>query len=264
MVSAPVSGIETTEPAFGLPAKWVTEEQKPDAEQRNYTVVPCSSVLATHLTEVIKQHGDELLTRDQTHKLLDNLKEKSPKAVDDVIPDIIGVGELQRVLQNLLRERVPIRDLEAILETMGEWGSRTKDTDILTEYARNTLARSICEMYKDGQNIIRVITLDPKLEDLVNSHVERNERGAYLSLPPQVQNKLVNKVRERIDQAMPNAAGQIVTVLCSPQIRMWIRRMIEPALPHVPVLAFNEIVRGVEVQSLGLVVMEDGSENVSG
>jgi len=263
MVGTPIAGIDTREPAFNLPALWISEEQRADAEQRNYTVVPCSSALATHLTEVIKRHADELLSRQQTHRLLDALREKSPKAVEDVIPEIIKPGELQRVLQNLLRERVPIRDLETILETMGDWAPRTKDTDILTEYARNALARTICQLYKDDKNAIRVIMPDPAIEDLINAHLERNDRGAYLSLPPETQNKLVAAVRERLDQAMANAAGRTIAILCSPQIRMWMRRIIEPAVPHVPVLAFNEIVRGVEVQSLGLVVLTDGAENIS-
>ncbi|NLX13229.1 MAG: flagellar biosynthesis protein FlhA [Phycisphaerales bacterium] len=253
MVGGSVAGIETTEPAFGLPARWIAEEQKTDAEQRNYTVVSCSSVLATHLTEVVRRHADELLTRQQTHKLLETLKEKSPKAVEDVIPDVVNVGDLQRVLQGLLRERVPIRDLEAILESLGEWGRRTKDTDILTEYARHTLARTICQMYKDDHNVIRVVTLDPKIEDLINAHLERNDRGGYLSLPPATQARLVAAIRERVEESMPQAGGQMIVVLCSPQVRMWVRRLIEPTMAQIPVLAFNEVVRGIEVQSLGLV-----------
>jgi len=264
MVSQPISGIETKEPAFGLPALWVDEGVKSHAEQRNYTVVPASSVLATHLTEIIKRYADELLTREQTHRLLEALKEKAPKAVEDVIPEVVKVSDLQRVLQNLLRERVPVRDLETILETLSEWAPRTKDPDILTEYARNALARSICQMYKDAKNVIRVVTLDPKIEDLINAHVDRNDRGSFLALPPVTQNRLVIAVRDRIEQATPSAGGQAVVILASPQIRMWMRRLIEHALVHIPVLAYNEIVRGVEVQSLGLVVLADELENVPG
>jgi len=264
MVSAPMIGTRTTEPAFGLPALWITEEQRVDAEQRNYTVVPCSSVLATHLTEIIKRHCDELLTREQTYQLLETLKEKSPKAVEEVVPNVIKIGELQRILQNLLRERVPIRDLETILETMGDWAPRTKDTDILTEYARNALARTICQLYKDKDNVVHVVTLDPKIEDLVNAHLERTDRGTFLSLPPETQNRLVKAIQTRVEQSMSGAAGATIAVLCSPQIRMWIRRLIEPAMPHVPVLAFNEIVRGIEVRSLGLVVLTDGNADVPG
>ncbi|HPZ97366.1 MAG TPA: flagellar biosynthesis protein FlhA [Phycisphaerae bacterium] len=264
MVTDQVTGIETIEPAFGLPALWINEDQKLDAEQRNYTVVPCSSVLATHLTEVIKKHADELLSRQQTHRLLDALKEKSPKAVEDVIPEIIKPGELQRVLQGLLRERVPVRDLETILETLADWAPRTKDPDILIEYCRNALARTICQLYKDERNVIRVVTLDPQLEDLIATHIERNDRGSYLSLPPMTQGRIVAAIRERVEQGGYQAAGQTVAVLCSPPVRMWVRRLIEQSMPHVPVLAYNEIVRGIEVQSLGLVVLTDGTENLPG
>lgn len=264
MVAERVSGIETIEPAFGLPALWINEDQKLDAEHRNYTVVPPSSVLATHLTEVIKKHSDELLSRQQTHRLLDALKEKSPKAVEDVIPEIIKPGELQRVLQGLLRERVPVRDLETILETLADWAPRTKDPDILIEYCRNALARTICQLYKDDRNVIRVVTLDPKLEDLIGAHIERSDRGSYLSLPPETQGRIVAAVRGRVEQGSTHAAGQTVAVLCSPQVRMWVRRLIEQSMPHVPVLGYNEIVRGIEVQSLGLVVLTDGTENLPG
>jgi flagellar biosynthesis protein FlhA len=264
MVSNRISGMDTVEPAFGLPATWIAEDQKLDAEQRSYTVVPSSSVLGTHLTEVIKKHADELLTRQQTHRLLDALKEKSPKAVEDVVPEVVKPGELQRVLQGLLRERVPVRDLETILDTLGDWAPRTKDTDILTEYCRNALARTICQMYKDDRNVVRVVTLDPKLEDLIGAHIERSERGSYISLPPDTQNRLVAAIRERIEHAGPHSGGHPVAVLCSPQVRMWVRRLIEHSMSHVPVLAYNEIVRGIEVQSLGLVVLTDGAENVPG
>jgi flagellar biosynthesis protein FlhA len=206
-VTMPVTGTSTTEPAFGLPAIWISEEQRAEAEQRNYTVVPSSSVLATHLTEIIKRHADELLTREQTHQLLETLKEKSPKAVEDVVPNLIKVGELQRVLQNLLRERVPVRDLETILETVGDWAPRTKDTDILTEYARNALARTICQLYKDKDNVLHVVTLDPKIEDLVNAHLERTDRGTFLSLPPETQNRLVKAIQDRVEQAMGGVGG---------------------------------------------------------
>ena len=262
MVSHPISGMDAVEPAFGLPATWIAEEQKADAEQRSYTVVPCSSVLATHLTEIIKKHADELLSRQQTHRLLETLKEKSPKAVEDVVPEIVKPGELQRVLQGLLRERVPVRDLETILETLGDWAPRTKDPDVLIEYCRNALARTICQMYKDDRNVVRVVTLDPKLEDLIGAHIERNDRGSYLSLPPETQNRLVATIRARIEQSTPQAGGHAVGVLCSPQVRMWVRRLIEHSMAHVPVLAYNEIVRGIDVQSLGLVVLTDGTENV--
>ena len=263
VVSEPISGIETVEPAFGLKAYWITEDQRAAAEHRNYTVVDASGVLTTHLTEVIKQHAAELLTRQETNRLLDNLRQKSPKVVEDVIPELLKVGEVQKVLQNLLRERVPIRDLETVLETLGDWAPRTKDTDVLTEYVRNALARTICQLHCDESNRICCITLDPKLEERIGSHIERSERLAYLTLPPGVQNRIVEAVGAQINQAIPGAGGRTPVILCSPQVRVWVRRLIEPALPHVAVLAYNEIVRGIEVKSLGMVVLSDESANVS-
>jgi flagellar biosynthesis protein FlhA len=178
MVTDPVGGLETKEPAFGLPAVWIVEEERHVAEHRNYTVVEASSVMATHLTEVIKNSAAELLTREEVHRLLDNLKERSGKLVEEVVPEVLKPGEIQRVLQNLLRERVPIRDLEAVLETLGDWAPRTKDPEVLTEYVRNTLARTICQQYRaPGESEeeapkIHCVTLDPKVEDLINSHLE--------------------------------------------------------------------------------------------
>ncbi len=263
LASEPLAGIETTEPTFGLQAYWIPETERQTAEHRNYTVVDASGVLTTHLTEVIKQHASEILTRQETNRLLDNLREKSPKVVEDVIPDPLKTGDVQKVLQNLLRERVPIRDLETILETLGDWGARTKDTDVLTEYVRNALARTICQTYRNNANVIHCITLDPKLEEQINSAIERSERGAFLTLSPATQNAIVEAVHQQIQQAIPGAEGQTPVILCSPQVRLWMRRLIEPALPQVGVLAYNEIVRGVEVKSLGMVVLNDESANVS-
>lgn len=263
LASSPISGIETKEPAFGLPALWIEQEQRHEAEHRNYTVVEASSVLATHLTEIIKQHSAELLTRQQVTRLLDNLKERSPKLVEEVVPDPIKTGDLQKVLQNLLRERVPIRDLETILETLADWAPRTKDVDVLTEYVRHSMSRAICGTYRGEDGTIAVITLDPQVEDLINSHLERSDHGTYLTLPPATQGQLVTAVREQVEAALRSGIKTPV-VLCSPQVRSWIRRLIESAMPYVAVLGYNEIVRGVEVRSQGMVVLNDELANVPG
>jgi flagellar biosynthesis protein FlhA len=263
LVSAPVRGIETKEPAFGLPALWITDAQRHEAEHHNYTVVETSSVLATHLTEIVKQHAAELLTRQQVSRLLDTLKERAPKLVEEIVPEQIKTGELQKVLQNLLRERVPIRDLETILETLGDWAGRTKDLDVLTEYVRHALARSICSAYKGDDGAIVAITLDPQVEDLINAHLERSDHGTFLTLPPNTQSRLVAAIREQIEAALRNGVKTPV-LLCSPQVRAWVRRMVEPVMPHVAVLGYNEIVRGVEVRSQGVVVFADEFANVPG
>jgi len=251
-----IHGIETKEPAFGLAALWIEPGQRHDAEHRNYTVVEPTSVLATHLTEIIKRHADELLTRQEVNRLLDNLKQRSPKLVEELLPEVVKPGELQRVLQNLLRERVPIRDLETILETVGDWSTRTKDVELLTEYARNALARTICHQQRDERGKIVCVTLEPQLEETINAQLERTDRGTALAMPPQVQSRIVEAIRSAVEQAA-TGLGRVPVILCSPQIRMWVRRIIEPVLPHVTVLGYNEIVRGIEVEAKGMVTLND-------
>lgn len=264
-VSEPVHGIDTREPAFGLPAVWVSEDQRSTAEHHNYTVVETTMVLATHLTELIKTHAAELLTRQDVGRLLDHLKERSPKIVEEIVPDVMKVGDIQTVLQTLLRERVPIRDLETILETIGDWAPRTKDPEILAEYVRNGLARTICEQYRDAKQTIHGITVDPALEDMVSAHVERSERGSYLTLPPGTVNRIVAAIRNELEAAAARSGGVQPVVLTSPQVRQWIRRTIETALPKVAVLGYNEIVRGIEVRTHGMAAVKekDGAENLS-
>jgi flagellar biosynthesis protein FlhA len=245
-----LQGQGTTEPAFGLPAVWINESQKDRAEMLNYTVVDPGTVLATHVTEVIRQHGHRLLTREQINRLLEKLKEKSPKLVDEVVPDQIKPGQIQKVLCNLLRERVPIRDLETIVETLGDWIGRTDDLDVLTEYVRNALARTICQQYRDAENKLWCVTLDPAMEDTVNAHIERNDRGTMITIPPQVARKITEKVAEGLQRLV--AGGHPPVVLCSPPVRSPVRRLLEPVLPNVVVLGYNEI-DSVQVESVAMV-----------
>lgn len=261
-VTERINGVETAEPAFGLPAQWITEQQRQDAEHRNYTVVEPTSVLATHLTETIKRCADELLTRNEVNRLLDNLRERSPKLVEEAVPEVVKPGELQAVLQNLLREGIPIRDLEAILETLTDWAPRTKDIEVLTEYVRNTLARTICHLHRSPEGKINCITLDPKLEELVNSNLQRSEQGTFQAMPPRLQQRVVESIRSAAQQASTDSMGKIPVLLCPPQIRIWLRRMIEPVLPNVAVMSYNEVVRGIELESKGMVVLDEESENV--
>ncbi|MFA5865102.1 MAG: flagellar biosynthesis protein FlhA [Phycisphaerae bacterium] len=249
-----ISGTETHEPAFGLPAVWITETDRARAEKNNYTVVPASSVVATHITDLIKRHASELLTRDEVKKLLDTVKEKSPAVVEEVVGPMLKLGDVQKVLQNLLRERVPIRDLQTVLETLGDWSARTKDLEILTEYVRNTLARTICAQYQDKNNTIHCITLDPALEDTINAHIERTETGSYLTLPPARGNAIIDTTRKELEKQSVSVGTPVI--LCSPQIRLQLRRLIESAVPNTPVLAFNEIVKDIRVQSHGIITVE--------
>lgn len=246
-------GTLTTEPAFGLPAYWITDPQRPQAEMLNYTVVEATAVLATHLTEVIKSHAHELLTRQEVKNLLDNLKARVPALIEEVVPTLVKPGELQKVMQNLLRERVPVRDLETILETLGDCSSRTKDLEVLTEYARNALSRTICKQYIDDRDRLWCLTFEPALEEMINGHLDRSERGTTNTMSAQTSQQLVKQIATKVNEV--TQTGRTAVLLCSPQIRSAVRRMIESALPQVAVLAYNEIVSDVSVEAIGLIGM---------
>jgi flagellar biosynthesis protein FlhA len=279
LASEPLPGVKTREPAFGLDAVWVEEGQKQRAEALGYTVVDAASVLATHLTEVVKSHASELLTREETNNLITQLKEKAAKLCDEVLggeTPLIKPGELQKVLQNLLRERVPIRDLESIVETLGDWGPRTKDLDVLTEYVRNGLRRTICSQYTVREpggdptdmsaavpevNRLYCVSLDPALEDQINSYIERSAEGSSLSMPPGVANRITAAILQELNRLVQ--AGRHPVVLASPQVRAQVRRLLEPHLPGAAVLGYNEVSKGVEVESIGLAQLQDDAANHS-
>ncbi len=262
LAAQPLNGVEVREPSFGLRASWIASDARETAERLGYTVVEPSGVLATHLTELIKRHAADLLTRADTQNLLDNLKQRNAGLVDEVVPSVLKAGEVQKVLQNLLRERVPIRDLETILEVLGDWAPKSKDIEILTEYARNGLARTICSQYKDPQGVIHAVTFDPATEDYIQGNIQRLEHGSTLAIPPDRQAELVTKTKQQVEAAASAAGGASITVLCSPQIRMWTRRMIEPLLPQTAVLALNEIVRGIDVQAHGVISIEQSRADI--
>lgn len=259
LATAPIDGLKTREPAFGLDAWWIDTSHRERAEALNYTVVDPSSVLATHLTEVVKNHAAELLTREETNNIIQQLKEKSPKLVEEIIPGQIKAGEVQKVLQKLLSERVPIRDMETILETLSEWVERTRDVDVLSEYVRNALRRTICSSYIErdhdtGQSRLYCVTLDPVLEDTINSYIDRSGSGTSMSIPPQIANRVVTAILSEIQKLIE--AGHHPLILAGPQVRAQVRQLIEPHLPNIAVLGYNEISKGVEVESLGLVQVD--------
>jgi flagellar biosynthesis protein FlhA len=197
MAGQRMAGMETREPAFGLKAWWIQPADRERAESLNYTVVEPTGVLATHLTELIKRHAAELLTRADAQRLLDALKQRNATVVEEVVPNVLKVGEIQRILQNLLRERVPIRDLEAILEALGDWAPKSKDPEVLTEYARNALARTICSQYKDPRGVIHCATLEPASEDYLAANIQRLDTGSALLLPPERQSPHARAKRSR-------------------------------------------------------------------
>ncbi len=256
IASGPIDGEKTREPAFGLDAWWIDPALRQRAETMNYTVVDPTSVLGTHLTEVVKSHAAELLTRDEVANLVDQLKQRSPKLVEEVIPTVIKLGDLHKVLQSLLRERVPIRDIDTIVETLAEWGSKTKDADVLVEYVRNALRRTISHRHasegsQPGELKIVCVTLDPALEDEINGYVDRGPAGTTLSMPARVATRITAAIGRALRQV--TAAGHQPVVLASPTVRGIVRQLLEPGLPGVSVLGYNEIVPGIEVESLALV-----------
>jgi flagellar biosynthesis protein FlhA len=253
-----VMGVQTTEPAFGWPAVWIETAQKERAELMGYRVVEPSAVIATHLTEVVRKHSDELLSRQQVHQLLDNLKQSSPKVVEDLIPEMLKVPQLHQILGNLLRERVPIRNLDIILETLSDFADRTKDLGILTEYVRHGLSRSICQQYRDKSRVLHVVTLDPGLEDLLTAGIDYTERGMMVKLSPQVVDAVTRGLSQQLERL--KAAGHPLVVLCSPQIRAGLKQITSSALPLLAVLSLNEVTRDTEVESVGQV----GTEAVRG
>ncbi|MGE3107022.1 MAG: flagellar biosynthesis protein FlhA [Phycisphaerales bacterium] len=255
IASGSIEGIKTREPAFGLDAWWVEPSLRTRAETLNFTVVDACTVLATHLTEVVRTHADELLTREEVNNLIAQLKEKSPKLVEEVVPTVVKPGELQKVLQNLLRERVSIRDLETILETLADWGTRSKDLDVLTEYARHALRRAICQQHAvtdpDGRQRLVCVTLDPSLEDQINAYIDRSAAGTSFNMPAAVAAKITAQIAKALKT--PTSSGKAPVVLASPQVRAVVRQLLAAQLPTVAVLGYNEAVAGVEVESVAFV-----------
>lgn len=245
-----VPGIETTEPAFGLPALWIAEAQREQAELNGYTVVDAVSVLATHLTEVIKAHADEILGRKETQDLVENLKKANPSLVDEVIPELMNVGEIQKVLSNLLRERISIRDMGTIFEVLADYGRATKDTDILTEYVRHAMARQITQQNIQN-NVIPCVTLDPAIENRIAGAVQRTDRGSYVSMEPDVMQRLLAALNTELTK-LTNMGYQPI-VLTSPAVRPYFHNLVERSIQGIIVLSHAEIEQSVELQILGVV-----------
>jgi flagellar biosynthesis protein FlhA len=253
LASGKLQGVETKEPAFGLPATWVTAAERTRAENMGYTVVDAASVVATHLAETVKSRAADVLTRQKVQEMLNEVKQSGPALVDDLVPGLLRVGDVQKVLQNLLRERVSVRDFETILETLGDYAPRTKDPEILTEYARNALGRWITRQYEEGGRLY-VVTLSPVLEDRINAAVQHAEGGSYLTLPPEVAQKITAAAAKELEKLL--TAGHLPIILTSPQIRLQVRRLMEGVLSSVTVLSYNEVGRDVEVESLGMITVE--------
>jgi flagellar biosynthesis protein FlhA len=247
-----LSGIPTTEPAFGLPAMWIAESQHGEAEALGYTVVDAESVIVTHLTETIRAHAAQLLTRQDVRQLLDQLKESNEAVVTEVVPDILSVGEIQRVLQTLLSEGVSIRDLGAIVESSGDKARITRDTNLLAEYARQALGRAITAPYVGPDHMLRAITLDPQIEQEVATSITQTTDGEFLALEPARAQALLSAVRSQSDHAAARG-GLRPVLLCSARVRRHLRRLIEASVPHLSVCSYNEIAPGISVETIGVI-----------
>ncbi|RBP46749.1 flagellar biosynthesis protein FlhA [Garciella nitratireducens] len=248
-------GIATTEPAFGLPALWIEESLRDKAEMMGATIVDATTVMVTHLSEVIKEHGYELIGRQQVKELLDVVKEKYSAVVQELIPDLLSLGEVQKVLQNLLRERVPINDLVTILETLADYAPNTKDIELLTEYVRTALSRNIVLPYLDENKVIHVITIHPKLEQYLSDNIQRSFQGSFPAIEPSVNTKILENIHEQIDRLSMQQINPVI--LTSPKIRAAFKRMIELAFPGIAVLSLNEIPNSIEIKVEGMVKVDE-------
>ena len=250
-VEEEIAGIPTFEPSFHLPAIWITEGQRERAESLGYTVVDPPSIIATHLTEVIRQHVAELLSRQDVQNLVNNLKETNPALVEELIPKTLGIGEVQKVLQNLLKEGISIRDLLTIFETLADYASTSRDTDILTEYARQSLKRAISGKYFPPREVTSVVTLDPAVEQEIMKSVKQTEQGAYLSLDPERTRAILKSVEAEIKK-MENM-GKNPIVITSPIVRIYFKRLTEEYYKDLIVVSYNEIGSDAELQSVGMI-----------
>ena len=250
-VEEEITGIPTFEPSFHLPAIWITEGQRERAESLGYTVVDPPSIIATHLTEVIRQHVSELLTRQDVQNLVNNLKDTNPVLVDELIPKVLGLGEVQKVLQNLLKEGISIRDLLTIFETLADYASTSRDTDILTEYVRQNLKRAISSKFFSPRETTSVITLDPALEQEIMKSVKQTEQGAYLSLDPETSRSIIKSVETEIKKL--ENMGKTPIVITSPIVRIYFKRLTEEYYRDLIIISYNEIANDVELQSVGMI-----------
>lgn len=245
-----IEGIETVDPAFGLPAVWIAESERENAELRGYTTIDAPSVIATHLMEVIKRHAHELLGRQQVQILVDNLKASQPALVDEVVPKLFTIGELQKVLANLLREGISIRDMGSILEILGDYGTLTRDLNVLTEYVRQNLKRAITQRFVPSGKA-RVITLDPALEQLIAENIRNTEQGLFVALEPAMVQRILVATRRAVDKSV--SMGIAPVIMTSPKVRKHFKQMTEQLDPELVVLSFNELDANVEIYSDGVV-----------
>ena len=247
-----IPGIDTIDPAFHIPAKWISEDKKIQAELAGDTLIDPTSVVITHLSEVVKEHLHELLNRQEVNNLLETLKKTNASIIEDTIPAVISVGELQKVLSNLLREGIPIRDMETIVETLGDYGTQIKDTDMLTEYVRQALKRTISHRFSEAGQM-KVLSLDDKSENMIMSSVKKVDTGSYLALEPSAIQNIVTSATGEINKIKDLV--NVPIVLTSPVVRIYFKKLIDQFYPNVTVVSFSEIDNNIQIQALGNIAL---------
>lgn len=252
-VEEEITGIPTFEPSFHLPAIWITESQRERAESMGYTVVDPPSIIATHLTEVIRSHLDELLTRQDVQNLINNIQEANTTLISELVPKMLSVGEIQKVLQNLLREGISIRDLVTIFETLADNATSTRDTDVLTEYVRQSLKRAISNKYFPPNEMTSVVTLDPKIEQEIMGSIKQTEQGTYINLEPDKTQMILKSVGEEMEKM--EELGKNPIIVTSPIVRLYFKKLTEEQFQDLIVVSYNEIDSNVELQSIGMVTV---------
>ncbi|STX09097.1 Flagellar biosynthesis protein flhA [Kurthia zopfii] len=249
-----IEGIDTVEPSFGLPAKWINEQVKEEAEMLGYTVVDPPSVVSTHLTEIIRANASELLGRQETKQLIDHLRETAPILVDELTPTPMSIGEIQKVLSKLLDENVSVRNLPIIFETLADYSKLTSDVDVLTEYVRQALARQITTQYAGNQTELKVLTVSAKIEKIIADSIQQTDHGNYLAMDPQVTQSVLESIASELERT--SFIEQSPVILCSPAVRMYVRQLTERYFPQIPILSYNELDASIEIQSIGVVNVE--------
>jgi len=256
-VDEKIDGIPTHEPTYGLPALWIKENVKENALAKGYTVVDLATVMTTHLSDIVKRHGPEFLGRQEVQLLLDNLKDSHPKVVEELVPNYLSLGGVVKVLQNLLKEQVPIRDLLLILETLADWAPATKDLDLLTEHVRHALARTISKMHLTQEGNLPVLTLDQSVESAIVGAIQQTDQGSHFALDPNTAQKIVNNLAQVLENS--SSLNYQPVIVCSAHIRGHFKRLVDQFIPNIAVLSYDEILSNVEIQSLGTLELSDAN-----
>jgi flagellar biosynthesis protein FlhA len=258
-IETKINGIATQEPTFGLPAIWIIEKEKLKAESAGYTVVDAVSVLATHLTEVIKSYAHEVFSRKELAQIIDIIKTENPSLVDDLIPNTLAAGDVEGVLKNILREKIPIRDIETILETLANNGKKIKDIEVLTEMVRESISRSICGQFNNGKNHLTVVAVDPNLEKLITDNIHQVDNDVIYSIEPSVMQKIIQSISQAVEKLL--AASSTPLVVCSPNVRMHLKKLTERIIPHLNIISYNEIDPLYNVESVAIVGIPEGTDS---